>query len=210
MGSPKPLPSPLISESLDAEMKEAWDRAGIGVIAYNPDTQMVQGVTKPVMVRIAVDPNAPSLTTGLPPSPTVAALKVTGEMRAELRAARAGTFEIVKTAEKDERPLLPPYAEWKWMVTPLESGDHVLLLTITAMIELPDKRRREPVISKEATIHVRVDPMYVTKNFVQKNWQWLVGSPVVGGALAWLWAHRRRQKKRGAAGFRAGKDAENQ
>jgi hypothetical protein len=50
----------------------------------------------------------------------------------------------------------------------------------------PDERVSVPVL--ERTVQVRVAPLYATKTFAAKNWQWLVATSVAtgGGLTAWL------------------------
>jgi hypothetical protein len=199
---PAASPTPTINETLDAEAERIWNRLTIGSIAYNPEERMLQGVPKDVVARIAADPNAEGLTKGFPASPRIEALKVSGVMQAELKEGETGTFEINKTSDTNEQAILPPYSEWKWIVTPLQTGVHSLHLSVSVIMELPDKRTRKKVLTKEASIRVIVNPRYVARTFFENNWQWVLGSPIVLGAVAWVWAHLRRKKKKGPAGFR--------
>ena len=102
----------------------------------------------------------------------------------------------------EQQAVVQPYTEWQWRVTPLVSGSYSLDLVVSAQLRLPDKvvaSRTFP--AKTAKIRVRVAPSYVVVRFISKYWQWLLGSPVVLGAVALLWRKLQREKQKAPAGF---------
>jgi hypothetical protein len=120
-------------------------------------------------------------------------------MEAELKPAEAGTFEVLPITPT-KQAVIPPYTEWTWSVRPLRAGSHRLYLSVVAIIKLSDGKSEQKALSKISEIHVEVSPGYIVRAFAAKNWQWLLGSPVVLGAVSWLLA--RRTKRKGRAGFR--------
>jgi hypothetical protein len=182
---------------LGEEARRAWDRLTIGNIAYNPQTEMTQGVIADVIARVTSGSDTAELVQGFPASPRIEALKVSATMQATLTEGEKGTFEINQIGDTAEQALLGSYAEWKWKVRPLVSGTHSLHLTVVAIINLSDGKTRRKPLSKEANIRVIVNPRYVATSFVENNWQWILTgiSPLVSGS--WI-VSRRKQRKQAA------------
>ncbi len=87
-------------------------------------------------------------------------------------------------------------------VTPLESGEKKLYLTVTARLFLSNGEvQQKDVAVKEAVILVEVDHLWITKRFVTGNWQYVFGSPIVIGLLYWLGRKIHRKRNRRPAGF---------
>jgi Cu/Ag efflux protein CusF len=168
-----------------------------GRFAFEPTREMRQGQPERVFVRVSPD-LVSDISHGFAQHPEVSAIKVTPVMRS-LLVARPEEFSVQAIGE-DRKVLRAPFTEWAWYVTPLAAGSKNLQVLVYATLTLPPGDRQEPleVFSKGAEIHVHVAPAFVIGRFVAANWQWLVGSPLIG-ALAWLF--NRSRKRRPKAGF---------
>jgi len=192
-----PTPAPSV-DLLEPEMMRMLDQLREGSLAYTPKIEMRQGDTTAVIARISLGQPDLNLGRGLP-SPAIQGLKVSRTMVATLTAVEKDAFEI-RAVSDEEQIIAPPYAEWKWDVVPLRHGDHGLHLSVRAVVRADGAEKRRDYPSQDVTIHVRVNPGYLVSSFLGSNWQWLLGSPIVLGAGAWL-AARLREKKRRQAGF---------
>jgi hypothetical protein len=185
---------------MDAELQQAWNELAEGTIAYEPSRVMREGQSEIVLVRIARGDTIDAKS-GFVDQAWVERLKVSGFMTAALNAD-PGEFEIVSLSS-DAQALVGPSTEWTWRVTPLRDGDLSLSLRITARIRLSDgSSENHDLPVKTARISVRADRWWRTTQFWERNWQWLLGSPIVLGFLGWAGARlvkRRRSRKRGGA-----------
>jgi len=98
-------------------------------------------------------------------------------------------FEITSLSAPDGEQLVSPTAHWEFDIRAKRSGMQTLQLVVWMGILLPNRpggRRAVPVLERK--VHVRVDPIYGTRQFVAHNWQWLVGSVIAagGGVTAWV------------------------
>jgi hypothetical protein len=97
---------------------------------------------------------------------------------------RGYAFDVTALAERNQ--LLDPTARWEFDVLPRLSGTQKLQLSVAMRIPQPDRddeRISVPVL--EQSIHVSVDPAYRIKQFIRKNWQWLVATIAgLGAAIA--------------------------
>jgi len=93
----------------------------------------------------------------------------------------------------DERQLVAKsgYREWLWDVTPLEPGKQDLTLSAFAEIVLPGQQPMT-VDSRVFCSHIQVMAKEVpvadkTEGFIEKNWQFIVGTLIMGsGLLKWI------------------------
>jgi hypothetical protein len=76
-------------------------------------------------------------------------------------------------------------AVWEFDVIPRRSGSQVLTLCVTLRIEIPQRpegRMAIPVLDREITVQVNV--VFGLRQFVGRNWQWLVATVIgLGGAV---------------------------
>jgi len=190
---PAPSPSPTTNEQLDKEALRAYDALTEGRLAYNPETEMTQGVSSNVIARVGSGPNPPGLADGFKVSPRIVALKVSGEMEARL-TCDPDAFKIVGDEKSQTRSLLEPVEEWTWQVTPLKSGQHTLRLIVAVNLKLSDRSTRQKFITKEASIHVTVNRPYVAIEFAREYGAWIMSG--ISPLVIWGWiASRRRQKR---------------
>jgi hypothetical protein len=192
-GRPAPDESALAQE--DPYTAEAIEKAvqrvlTPGRILFNPPDDMRQGTVERIEVAIA-------RTAGLD-SALRASLRGRGVARIENVATspfmavdlRGTGFEITPLSlPPGTEQLLHPTARWEFDVLPRRSGTRTLQVMAWMRVPLPgrpDERVSVPVL--ERTVQVRVAPLYATKTFAAKNWQWLVATSVAmgGGLTAWL------------------------
>jgi len=179
------LDEPSYNEEMDRELKRAVNQLTPGRIAYNPKLAMKQGIEETVTVRISDDPHA-ELTHGFATTPIVERLRISGAMSAYLSGDK-DDFEIVALSS-DDQPVAGTYTDWFWQVTPLRRGTHKLHLRVTARIWLSNLHiETKDLLVKDTVISVAVRPWFVVRRFFTSYWQWIIGSPIVLGAIAWVW-----------------------
>lgn len=83
-------------------------------------------------------------------------------------------------------------ADWKWHISSTKAGAHVLTLTLFIVVTVADLGPLSKEIKgDERRIEVDVDPVWVTKDFAERNWQWAVTVALVP-ATGWLWRRWQR------------------
>jgi hypothetical protein len=158
-----------------------------GRVVFNPATNMRQGHSEPVEVAIARSTNLDQ--------ELLASLRSTTNARVETIATspfmgvdlRGDGFDITALAEREQ--LLYQIARWEFDVFPRRSGTRRLQVCVT--MRIPISNRSDETISVpvlERSVRVRVDPVYGSKQFLSKNWQWLVASAagLAGVVTAWI------------------------
>jgi hypothetical protein len=73
---------------------------------------------------------------------------------------------------------------WLWDVKPTKSGTQSLLLVVSAQIKIDDQVALKDIPVFERYVTVKVNRMYVAKEFFSKNWQWLIGT-AIGTGIIW-------------------------
>ncbi len=151
-----------------AESKAAWEALDEGRLAFKPVDTMKQGAEKKVRARMSLDSLA-GLTEGFDGVPTVERLATSGFMRATL-VGDSDEFEIEEPSEADQT-ILGEYTEWVWVVTPLESGEKKLYLTVTARLPLSNgKEELKDLPVKEVVILVEGDCLWWARNLLAEYW----------------------------------------
>jgi hypothetical protein len=161
-----------------------------GRFAFNPPARMRQGE----VARVTV---------GITRSTTLE-----DELRASLRGSGIAQFSDIETSPLMSVELLgeqsfaiTPLSEleqpvskievtgWEFDVRALHPGNHTLTVKVALRLPVPghdDLRRSLSVL--ERSVEVRVAPVYVARQFVRGNWQWIIGTAVavIGAAAAWV------------------------
>jgi len=197
--TPTVNPSPQVSPTppdLEAMIQTEVQKLRESEIAFNPPREMQEQKTEVIEARISFQEIGSALTQGLEGrgTPQVESLKVSPIMKVALIGAQ-DAFYIVGSG--DEQIVEgKTFAEWKWWVTPLKSGDQNLTLTATTIIFLPG-RGEKPYDYKtlEKPILVHVDRWRASKQFLANNWQWLWTVILVPG-VGLLWGLRRRKRRK--------------
>ncbi len=90
---------------------------------------------------------------------------------------------------------------WEYSVTPLKSGIHTLLLSVTVKINIPgigEKPKDYPVFERK--IKVLANPKYTAKGFLSSNWQFIITSAIAligtlgASSLIIWWIKKSRHK----------------
>jgi len=176
-------PSPPLPDWYQA-LKEELDRLPLGMIMFNPPSQMKLGTTERVEVRITHDPGQ-DLVRALKGRgvPQIEAVRVGSLMKARL----SGEAFSIKALNDDAQIISPKgYTEWAWEVSPLKAGVQKLYLHITVRIRLPygEENKDHPVMDR--MVYVEVNPIYSTKKFISNHWQWIVGALIIP-LIGWIW-----------------------
>lgn len=147
-----------------------------GRILYNPPTEMREGATEVVEVRITRDSvarlNEDLIGTGPPVEEDI---PVANAMIVDLVSP---DFEIIALSPRRQLVGGRPFNEWIWQVSATRSGAAFLLLTVS--IDVPSSSGIEglsPVVLRRE-IEVAVDPVYKLTHFVGANWQAILASLV--------------------------------
>jgi parallel beta-helix repeat protein len=187
MGYTQPT-RPTATEELQKRIDEEIDRLPWGKITFTPPEKMSKGVTNPVVVRISRN-LFENMTEELEKFERVETdrIKVSYEMNVKLDGGSA--FKI--SPETQEPKIVPKsgYVEWKWDVTPLKPGVHILSLTAMATIYLKDGEKKIEENVFEKGIEVNVDQVREIKLFFLGSGLWIAGlfiTTLVAGIIALL------------------------
>lgn len=194
--SPTATPTPTPTLSFEALVENELKKLTEGRIVFNPPTTMQQGKAERIEARITSQDIGTKLTEGLKGRgvPKVENVKV-GSFMKVLLYAKQDEFHITKLSSDEQVVLGQPYAQWDWMVTPLDYGEHSLHLRATASVVIDrygEKSVDVPVIDR--TINVQISPGYIVKVIIRNaaTWQILLGGGVGVLILTGVFAAVRR------------------
>lgn len=125
--------------------------------------------------------------------------KVGADIRVSDRMeARLSGFMFQITAITPEIQAVSKYqqTEWRWEIHPKKEGKHELHLTLTALLDIDRHSTPRTIRTFDSVIEVNVTAKQKIGFFLKKNWQWLLGSPIVLGLMTWLVAKLRRIRRR--------------
>ncbi|HQN31386.1 MAG TPA: hypothetical protein PKX20_09695, partial [Methanothrix soehngenii] len=158
--------------------------------AFEPEREMIVGEVYRVEVRISINETVQDLIAGLSSQGEVKveSIPVSTFMKVRLTGPK---FDI--STITDERQLVAKsgYREWLWDVTPIEPGRHDLTLSALAEIILPGQQPMtvdSRVFSSHIQVMAKEEPVTEkTEGFIKKNWQFIVGTLIMGsGLLKWI------------------------
>lgn len=183
------VPSEDIYNSEQQLIDEKFRNLPLGFIIFNPSSEMTKGVTERVEVRIA---NATKISNYLMEGmkgrgqPQHKQIKVAEDMEVELKG---DAFNISPRSGSSEQRILDNYTQWEWDVTPLEAGDHTLLICVVATVKglIADHHQSYPVLEKE--IHIEVDYLREVVSFIKKYLKEILGSlaALISTAAVFIW-----------------------
>jgi HEAT repeat protein len=159
------------SNALQGIVEHELKKLELGRILFNPPKEMKVGVRERIEVRISKDMQE-NLLSGLKGRgvANIENVKIGNVMKVELFG---DDFKIESLSEKEQFIASSEYSQWEWEVTPLESGNKVIYLSVSVMIHLEklgEKIKSYPVLDRK--IYVNVNFVYSLK----KNWEWVVGT----------------------------------
>ncbi|RKZ02337.1 MAG: hypothetical protein DRQ10_00165 [Candidatus Hydrothermota bacterium] len=187
--------SPPTDELTDA-IDKALEQLPVGQIMFNPPEKMRVGKKERIEVRVSRSLSE-DLTRDLKGSgvPQVETVKVSALMKVRLLG---DAFEIIPLNEEEQIVTRSGFTQWAWDVTPLQPGRHELHLVVSVKLRIAgvEKLRDYPVIDR--TVYVEVNPGYAIKNFLRKNWRWLLTAIIIPFGGKWLrdWKKRRKERKK--------------
>ncbi len=130
--------------------------------------------------------------------------QVSPKMEAQLQQAYDEVEIQIKALDSSRQVVTETSpTKWTWEIEPVLAGEYTLPLRVYAIITTDDKEEKRQAYTLDLPLHVRLVPLRVFKRFVTTNWQLLLSSPFILGALAWLLKLLRRETKRpNPIGFR--------
>lgn len=213
--SPAPAASPAIAaspETTDGDdpiVLELKKQLHEGLLALRAPDVMRQGETQMISARISLTDIGSKLTAGMKGTgeTSVENATVGRVMKVVLAADKPGAFDIIELSPAEQTIANQPFVEWKWSVTPRESGKHTLHLIGTALVTLSNRGEKAsalPTIDKE--IAVQVNYGYVVRSFFknQENWKLILGGVTIPGALAGAWKFLQKRRRKGGTDAGAG------
>jgi parallel beta-helix repeat protein len=161
-----------------------------GKIAFEPERKMKVGEVYRVEARIAINENNEDLTAGLSSQGEVKteSIPVSTFMKVRLTGPK---FDIDPISDERQLVTKSGHQVWLWDVTPLESGTYDLTLSAFAEIILPGQSPMtidSKVFATQISVTSREVPVAEkTQGFFEKNWQFIVGTLIMGsGLLKWI------------------------
>lgn len=109
-------------------------------------------------------------------------IEVGNIMKVKLEGSK---FEITELNNSSQFILENKTTNWEWLVTPNSSGKHDLRLLVS--IKISSQISGEAFLDYPINIkniQVKWNPIFATKYFLNRNWQWLIGF-FAGSGLVW-------------------------
>jgi parallel beta-helix repeat protein len=171
-------------------VEEEKSKLCMGNIAFEPEREMIVGEVYRVEVRISINETVQDLIAGLSSQGEVKveSIPVSTFMKVRLTGPK---FDISPITDERQLVAKSGYREWLWDVTPIEPGKHDLTLSALAEIILPGQQPMtvdSRVFSSHIQVMAKEEPVTEkTEGFIKKNWQFIVGTLIMGsGLLKWI------------------------
>ncbi len=175
-------PSPIVS--LDAAVREALGvevRFGALGIDAPPLRQGRHDIVKVVISRGQDAFDVVVALVAQSQASAVEAIDTTAVMFVDMTGS---AFEIRRLNPPDGDQIVSDTARWEFDVLPLHAGR--LYLTVSASMRVPVPGHGERTVSVPSLVRefsVKVDPVYASRNFVRRNWQWLGASALTAAGI---------------------------
>lgn len=204
--TPPPQPTSTAFERA-RRAKEILETCLQGELTFRPPSPMRQGETREFVLHVTLGDPGEGHEKNIPgPNPVQTRAPIVCE---EMRADLSGPGMTIERAGNPSGEMLVPeegVAEWRWWITPEESGRKTMTLQLFATAQ------DGPDLSLETfreDIHVEIELGYVL-NALVKDWAQPLGVtiPVLVGAIGALlvWSRSKRRKKAKHAANTAPKD----
>ena len=143
-----------------------------GILFDSPDTMIYR---KPMIVEVALYPSITDL-----PSPQVGQDTGTAliSSRMEAQLTGQGFAFIAQTPETQAVSMRLP-TKWSWQVTPLETGNLSLHLSMLAQITVEGKETPYVIQTFDKNIEVEVTASQRIEDFIKENWKWAWGALII-------------------------------
>lgn len=112
-----------------------------------------------------------------------------------ITASEETTF-FVKPLTQDKQYLnTTGFTTWAWEVTPLDYGNHDLILSVGTRLKLPGREEETQFVPLyEKKVSVKIDRVYQSERFVSEHWErltWAAGAVVIP-LIGYLWVNRKK------------------
>jgi hypothetical protein len=180
-------------DAIFAEIKRRFGGLSPGTVAFNAPKKMRVATTSVVTLRIA--PKGESIGTNVPATTTSVIEHVTPIMEVNLDGGEG--VEVKSLTPQKQAVAGGGAAEWRWNVTPSESGAHTLTVTATAHLTINGEDVTRNVWTQAEDVDVSVN----VRDFVENHWEWAWGALLVplGGLLLNFFQRRRKRDTVAAA-----------
>jgi hypothetical protein len=178
-----------LQAAIDAQLASLSE----GGIAYGVAPEMPVGVESTALLRIARSPTE-DLGQGAPVPVQIERVKVAPLMAAQLRGL---SFEVVPAGR--EQQVVPPtgFAEWRWSIVPMSTGEQTLRFVVYVVLRLPEGDEKTFQIVKDKDVSVQVNVPYQLGRFIADYWPHISGviTALFGSGVVWTILSRRRKER---------------
>ena len=112
-------------------------------------------------------------------------------LRAELIAP---TLEVTPLTAASQALSSQQPTEWLWSLRPVKSGEHLVVLTINAVVKVDDEQAERTIKVFSETMYITVTARYVISTWIKEHWQWLL-SGLIFPLTVWFWNRKRKKEK---------------
>jgi hypothetical protein len=166
------------------EIDQRFRALNPGQMLVNAPQTMRVGVAERFVLRIASAGQNAGIAADLSGPSTTSEIHVTPTMRATL----AGNgFTIAPISPEEQFIGGGSFTEWSWQVTPTDSGDHELVVSVMVVLD-----GRVKAIPKVWPVHVSANVGLTLSHFFASYWQWIITALII--PLAGLFWRRRKKE----------------
>jgi hypothetical protein len=193
-----PRPAPPYPGTIDfSAIDRALEALPLGSIAFNVSTEMTLNRSESVSLLLSpsmsVEDLQKQLVERLPRETQVEGGRV--RLAPYMEARLSGTkFSILALTPEVQPVTWKEPTEWRWEVSPTETGSQALHLTLTAILQIEGKDSPRAIRTFDRDIRVQVTWPQRISGFAAENWQWLWTTVAVPIAL-WVWGKRRKKQR---------------
>jgi hypothetical protein len=167
------------SSDLRSSIRHAQASFDKGQIAFNPPSNMHQGVSDYITVRISRSAADSAIALAMSGGGVVQRKPINvGDIMQVSLVGKDGAFDVLPLRDSEQAIADGDFNEWVFQVTPLKSGNHVLELQAVIKIRLSDTLL-EPleITAIDKPIVISVDQFYPIKKFFNdpSNLKWVAG-----------------------------------
>jgi len=173
--------------------EERLNKLKEGNVAFNHPDKMKTGQTARITARIGSNeiPIA-ALEAGMTSNQDTKVETVSTPISLKMKMTLKSADFAITTLSSEEQGVFGDHpTEWTWDIVPKRSGK--LHLHLAAIVELEDVSRDYATIDRDIT--VEVDPFNAVKEFVGKNWQWIIATLTAILGAAWKFLSSRKKSK---------------